>query len=171
MGRNMLIRRRIFGFAVFGVATLLVSGVALATQSPRSSVSASPPTAVAHVSVGNPLSLNPTVDERLERVMESSIRGPERDRMVLVTRLAEIGPGGSRAEDATKRGAGVAGIAAGVDGIRVALTSEDSRALTQQIVERELASILGAHPELSGFGTLSYEVMDLTTVATSTPGG
>ena len=86
----MLIRRRIFGFAVFGVATLLVSGVALATQSPRSSVSASPPTSVAHVPVGNPLSANPTVDERLERVMESSIPGPERDRMVLVTRLAEI---------------------------------------------------------------------------------
>jgi|GEM_PF-5598682 len=167
----MLIRRRLFGFAVFGVATILVSGVSLATQPPRSSVSASPPIDVAHVPVGNPLPPNPTVDERLERVMESSIPGPERDRMMLVTRLAEIGPGGSRAEDATQRGAGVAGIAAGVDGIRVALTSEDSRVSTQEIVERELASILAVHPELSGFGTLTYEVMDLTTVATSTPGG
>jgi hypothetical protein len=168
----MLSHKRLLGVGVFAVATVVVSGIALAVQPSGSAVPASPssPVAVAPVPAANSLPPIPTVDERLDLVVRTSDPGPQRDRMVLATRLGEIGPGGSRDADATRNGAGIAGIAIGADGLFVALTSEGARAPTQRLVEQEINAILVAHPELRGFGTVTYAVKDLRATDQATPG-
>jgi hypothetical protein len=169
---------------------VLVSGIALATRSSGSSVpvdTARPidPT-VTHVSPTDARPIESTTtqlpdaalpavqqlaDDRPAQAEAGSTPGPERRRLELASGLSEIGPGGSRAEDAHSRGAGIAGIAVSGDGILVALTSENVRVSSKQVVEQEIGALVAAHPEWRDFGTVTYVVQDLTVDEQSMVGG
>jgi hypothetical protein len=98
-------------------------------------------------------------------LIASTDPGPLRDRLELITRLAEIGPGGSRADAASREGAGIVGIAIDGDGIVVVLTSDAVRTQSAKVVDREIGAIVAAHPSLAHFGTVRYELRDLSVVA------
>ena len=77
---------------------------------------------------------------------KSSVPGVQRDRLEVATRLAELGPGGARADEATQEGAGVAGIAVVGDGIEVTVTSDAALDATKAVIQKEIASIVAQSP-------------------------
>lgn len=149
--------------AVFGMAMVLLSGVAIAAERENVPVDTAP--VAEYVPQGNPLPDDPTADELLDRVYATTDAGIQRDRLELATRLAEIGPGGSNAMP------GIEGIAASARGILVAVGRNVSMGDVEPLVTKALASILDAHPQLSGFGMVEYQVGELRITEQSTPGG
>jgi hypothetical protein len=167
----MGMRKRVFGMGVFALATVLVSGVALAGRPTGRPTGPATPPPVAYVPPGNPMPDNPSVDERVSRVVASTEPGEMRDRLIEATRLSDLGPGGDKHESARRRGADINGVAVNSDGIVVALSSEDGRGNAQKVVEDEVGRIHDEHGGSSDVSHIRYEVKSLDAVQESTPGG
>jgi hypothetical protein len=102
------------------------------------------------------------------RLMEDRL---QRDRLEVATRLAELGPGGARADEAVQEGARIAGIAVVADGVEVAVTTDAALEATKAVIQREIASITAQSPGLAHFGNVTFAVEDLTVTQQSTSGG
>ena len=99
------------------------------------------------------------LESRLAYVNESTVPGLQRDRLEVATRLAELGPGGARADEAVQEGARIAGIAVVVDGVEVAVTTDATLQATKAVIQREIASIVAQSPGLADFGNVTYAVV------------
>src|ERR1019366_2777226 len=99
------------------------------------------------------------LDRRLAYVNESTGPGLQRDRLEVATRLAELGPGGARADEAVQEGARIAGIAVVVDGVEVEVTTDATLQATKAVIQREIASIVAQSPGLADFGNVTYAVV------------
>ncbi len=110
------------------------------------------------------------LNSRLADVNESSVPGVQRDRLEVATRLAELGPGGARADEATQEGAGITGIAVVRGGIEVTVSSDAALEATKAVIQKEIASIVAQSPDLADFGNLTYAVENPTLTPQSTSG-
>ncbi len=111
------------------------------------------------------------LNSRLADVNKSSVPGVQRDRLEVATRLAELGPGGARADEATKEGAGITGIAVVGNGIEVTVSSDAVLEATKAVIQNELAAIVAQSPNLANFGKVTYTVETPSLKDQSTSGG
>jgi hypothetical protein len=166
----MRLHRRFVSVGAFALASVLLTGVALAGRSTDQQGSSGSQSSESQ-GRGQQSGDRPSLDQRIGRVRDTTPPGAERGRLELGTRLSEISPGGSRGDDARRRGAGIAGIAVNANGITVALDSENVRGQTTRVVDDEVGAILADHPELGDSPPITYEVKSLDVAQLSTPGG
>lgn len=169
-------KRRFFSLGVFALASVLLTGVALAgspsgQQNSQGSQNAQGSSGSADQGGSQKDGSRVSLDQRIDGVRNSSRPGRDRNRLELGTRLAEVGPDGSRADEARAKGAGIAGIAVTADGITVALSSEGARGQTKKVIDDEVSSILADNPDLGDPGPITYEVKSLDVTRLSTAGG
>lgn len=183
-------RRGVIASGVFGVVSVFVAGIAVAS---RSDAPARPPVDTRIPAARSTTTLPPGTTTATQMATEPNlggipavVEGPavgggpleasnppalQIRRLELATRLAVLGPGGPRADEANGRGARISGVAVTGSGIFVALISEASKVPSMAVVGQEIDAILVARPELADFGVVTYTVMELSVDSGFNEGG